>query len=424
MIDLSFLKGKKVGVVGLGKTGQATVEALKSSGVECKTYDDKSNPDKNFLDSLDMIVWSPGIDPNEHEMAIKAKERGIELVCDVDLLYRSCPKAVYIGVTGTNGKSTTVSLIQHILEENGIKSQLGGNIGNPAMGLEMLDETGAYVIELSSFQLELLKDIRFEVGGLLNISKDHLVRHKTMGNYADIKASLLDKSKIRVVSIDDEYCRAISDKLEDKITVSVEGEANLKLVNGRIDDFDLDIMQVDNLPYLKGKHNYQNIMFAYTMVRNATKIPVENIILAVLKFNGLKHRQQLVRIIDGVSFINDSKGTNCDATETALGTYENIMWILGGQAKGGGFDSLAPYLSKVKKAYIIGECEAELVEFFDKHNYNNYEVCKTLDVAVDKSSLDAEEGDCVLLSTACASWDQFDSFEHRGDTFIKLVEGL
>lgn len=424
MIDLSFLKGKKVGVVGLGKTGLATVESLEKSGVECKTYDDKSHQDKDFLKDLDLIVWSPGIDSNEHEIAIKAKEKGIELVCDIDLLYRACSNAIYIGVTGTNGKSTTVSLMHHILQTNGVKSQLGGNIGNPALSLEPLDQSGVYVIELSSYQLELLKDIKFAAGGILNLAQDHLARHKTMENYADIKAGLLDKSKIKVVSIDDEYCSNISNSLDDKITVSVKGDANIKLVNGIINDFDLDIMQVDNLQYLKGSHNYQNIMFAYALIRNATKLSVNNIVLGILSFKGLSHRQQLTKTVDGVAYINDSKATNCDATERALTTYENILWIVGGQSKDGGFNTLSPYLNRIKKSYIIGACEEELVEFFDQNNYQEYEVCKTLDVAIARIHRDGVAGDVALLSPACASWDQYKSFEHRGDHFKELVEKL
>lgn len=376
----------------------------------------------DFLTGLDLIVWSPGIDVNEHIIAKQAREHNIEIICDIELLQRACPKATYLGITGTNGKSTTVSLMYHILQENGVKSQLGGNIGNPAMSLEMLEEGGIYVIELSSYQLELIKNMEFDAGGVLNLANDHLARHKTMENYMNIKASLLDKSRIKVISIDDDYCKKQADNMKDKITVSVTGkDANIQVKNGWLNDFELSIMQVDKLQYLKGVHNEQNISFAYALLRYATKLSVDHIMVGILRFKGLKHRQQLVRVVNGVSFINDSKATNCDSTATALEVYDNMLWIVGGQSKGGEFNSLSKYLNKIKKAYIIGECESELIEFFNENNYSHYEICKTLDVAMTKAKEDAKEGDVVLLSPACASWDQFDSFEHRGDSFIELV---
>jgi UDP-N-acetylmuramoylalanine--D-glutamate ligase len=422
MINLSFLKGKIVGVVGLGKTGQATISALKDSNIKYKTYDDKENPDKDFLNDLDLIVWSPGIDVNTHEVAKQAKQQNIKIVCDIQLLYQACPDALFIGITGTNGKSTTVSLIDFILKQNGVESELGGNIGNPALSLRPLDKNGVYTIELSSYQLELIENMKFAAGGILNLSNDHLERHKNMQNYMDIKFKLLEKSKIKVISVDDEYCKNQAEKMKDKITVSVVGnDANVKVVNNRLLDFDLNIMQVDNLPYLKGKHNQQNIAFAYTILRTATKLSVDDIILGILRFKGLKHRQQLVKTEKGVLYINDSKATNCDAASVALEAYENVFWIVGGQSKAGGFDSLSKYLPKIKKAYIIGECEQELVEFFNKYNFDKFEVCKTLEKAVEKSRQEASKGDNVLLSPACASWDQFTSFEHRGDEFIKFV---
>ncbi|MCV6599351.1 MAG: UDP-N-acetylmuramoyl-L-alanine--D-glutamate ligase [Alphaproteobacteria bacterium] len=425
MIDLSFLKGKKIGVVGLGKTGKVTVSALKNAEVDYKTYDDKVNPDKDFLIDLDMIVWSPGIDFNVHPIAIEAREKNIEIICDIELLYRACPNAFYLGVTGTNGKSTTVSLMYHILQSNGVLSQLGGNIGNPAMSLDMLDENGIYVIELSSYQLELINDMKFYSGGVLNLSQDHLERHKTLENYMNIKGSLLEKSKIKFISIDDDYCREFSTSLKDKNTISVMGnDANIIVKNGVLKDFDLTIMKVDDLEFLKGIHNYQNIAFAYAMIRNSTKLSVEAIVKSIKTFTGLKHRQQLVRVIENIRFINDSKATNCDASSTALSTYDNILWIVGGQSKEGGFSSLSKFLPKINTAYVIGECEQELIDFFKDNSFSNYKICKTLDAAVKKCAEDASSGDIVLLSPACASWDQFSSFEHRGDEFIRLVEEL
>jgi len=428
MIDLSFLKGNTVGVVGLGKTGQATVDALEASGIAYKTWDDKVNDiskKEDFLKKLDLIIWSPGIDFNKHEVAQKAISQNIEIICDLELLYRACPNATYLGITGTNGKSTTVTLMQFILERSGIKSQLGGNIGNAALSLEMLDETGIYVLELSSYQIELIKNMQFAAGGLLNLNSDHLDRHGSMENYANIKKKLLDNSKIKVISIDDSYCEEIANTMNDKITISVNGkDANIVVKNDKLKDFDLTIMPVNDLMHLKGKHNYQNLAFAYTILRNATKISVDNIILGILNFPGIKHRQQLIREVNGVAYINDSKATNCDATEQALRTYENIHWIVGGRSKPGGFQSLSPYLNRIKKAYIIGECENELVDFFNNNNFTNYEICKTLKNSMKSIKSNVEKGDIVLLSPACASWDQFESFEHRGDEFIKLCSDL
>ena len=388
------------------------------------------------------LVLSPGIPlthPKPHAVVELANKHQRPVIGDIELLYRACPKARYIGITGTNGKSTTTTLVGHILKTARVTTEIGGNLGTPALSLKSLGANGTYVLELSSYQLDLVKTTCFNIAVLLNITPDHLDRHGDMKGYIAAKKHIFDrqeKGDIAVIAVDDDYTKNIAASRELKTTgreiIEISARQELKpgvyIKNGVLHDTcnpQFIIRNVSQITTLTGRHNWQNAATAWAVAR-ACGIAPEIIYKAMQSFPGLRHRLQLVATIKGVRFINDSKATNADATSNALAPYENIYWIAGGKPKAGGIESLASYFPKIAHAFLIGEAEKAFAKTLKGKVPNTR--CKTLDVAVQKAAAMAfaerKPNAVVLLSPACASFDQFKDFEERGNVFCELVKGL
>jgi len=451
MIDTSFLEGKTVAVMGLGKSGTATARALTAAGASVWAWDDGAEARQTAAAAgiavidllgadfagLDLLVWSPGIAhtfPKPHPVAAKARDAGLTLVCDVDLLARAKPSARTFGVTGTNGKSTATTLLGHVLEAGGRAAAAGGNLGNAALAMPDLGPEGRYVLELSSYQLELVPSLALDVAVLLNITPDHLGRHGGMDGY--IAAKSLVFSRLRhggtaVVGVDDAHSAAIAAGLDagraNVVRISAEQrlDKGVSAQDGVLCDDGHYICDLKEFGRLPGRHNWQNACAVYAAAR-ADGIAPEVIARAFATYPGLAHRQELVAAIDGVLYVNDSKATNADAVDKALCCYQTVYWIAGGQAKEGGIDALAPHFHRIRHAFLIGEATPAFARALA--GKVGATPCGTLEVAVsmarDLAALEAIRGAVVLLSPACASWDQFKSFEHRGDEFRRLVAEL
>lgn len=444
MIRVPALDGKKVVVMGLGKSGTATARALAESGAVVTAWDDTptareaaakagiavAEPD---LAGVELVVWSPGIPHTHpidkaHPLAAQARAAGIPVVCDVELLARAKPANAMLAVTGTNGKSTTTTLLAHVLAQAGRQVAAGGNLGTAALDMADLAEDGRYVLELSSYQLELVESLSLKAAVLLNITPDHLGRHGGLQGYVAAKRRVFERlaaDGVAVVGVDDDYGVAIATALESQgrnvVRISAEQtlEQGISAADGvlRVDGHPVaDLRPIARLP---GRHNWQNACAVFALAR-ADGIAPEAIVAGLTTYPGLAHRQQLVAEINGVRYINDSKATNADAAEKALVCYDNIHWIIGGQAKEGGITSLVPHFNRIKHAYLIGDAAEGFAKTLDGRV--PYTQCGSLVMAVTKAVATAEAGDVVLLSPACASWDQFKSFEHRGDVFRELVE--
>jgi len=457
MIDLFYMDQLPVAVMGLGKSGLATATALRRSGADVRVWDD--NPASRAaaqadgfhvvdlatadLSDLTTIVWSPGIPhthPAPHPVALRARAAGIELVCDVELLGRAERDAAFIGITGTNGKSTTTTLIGHIMAAAGRKIAVGGNLGTPVLTFDPLGGGGAYILEMSSYQLELTFSITFDVAILLNITPDHLARHGGMDGYVAAKKLIFHRQttpRTAVIGVDDAICRRIHADLvaagDQRIwPISAQGPVAggvYAAEGGLIDDTDgraLRVADLSRFPALLGTHNWQNAAAAFASCK-AAGVPVDAIVAAMESFPGLAHRQQLVATVKNVRFVNDSKATNADAAEKALATFDPIYWILGGQAKETGLAGLEGYMGRVRHAFVIGEAEDQFAAWLNAQGVA-YTRCGTLDVATAKAAglalAEARPDACVLLSPACASWDQFASFEKRGEAFAVYATGI
>lgn len=456
MIEVFPFAGLPIAVMGLGKSGMAAAKALIKSGAEVWAWDDdparREQAERAHIPIVDLykkdlgeattIVWSPGIphaDPKPHLVAERARKAGLEIICDIELLGRSQRNAAYIGITGTNGKSTTTALVGHILSLSGREVQVGGNLGTPVLELEPLDEGGVYVLEMSSYQLELTLSITFDIAVLINISPDHLDRHGGMEGYIAAKKNIFrrqTKPRTAVIGVDDAYTRGIYDGLraaDDQIVVPISSERRIPggvyVMDGRlIDDTqgeDSVIADLTGIPTLPGRHNWQNAAAAFAAAK-PVGLPPAVIAACLRSFPGLAHRQELVAVIDGVRYVNDSKATNAAAAEKAIVCYERIYWIAGGRAKEGGIASLAPHFHRIARAYLIGESAEAFAETIE--GKVPYTLSRTLDRAVaaaaEAAVRDKRAGVVVLLSPACASWDQFANFEARGEAFRALVEAL
>jgi UDP-N-acetylmuramoylalanine--D-glutamate ligase len=387
---------------------------------------------------IDLLVWSPGIPhtfPKPHPVAAAARAAGVRLACDIELLCAANPAARAIAITGTNGKSTTTTLTGHVLAGLGAPLAVGGNLGVPALDLPALGLDGTYVLELSSYQLELLDQAQFDVAVLLNLTPDHLARHGGMEGYVAAKASMFDRlpaGGTAVIALDDPHCEEIHRTLSRRADIVVRAISAEKTVPGGIcapegallDDGEpiLDLKTIASLP---GRHNWQNACAAYAAARACGMAP-QAIADRLASYPGLRHRQELVAIIDGIRYVNDSKATNADAAEKAIFCYDRIYWIAGGQAKEGGIESLRPLFPRIARAFLIGEAAQIFADTLS--GSVAYEMCGTLDAAIhrarDVALADPGRNGVVLLSPACASWDQFKSFEHRGDVFRDIVNGL
>ncbi|UUX49093.1 UDP-N-acetylmuramoyl-L-alanine--D-glutamate ligase [Nisaea acidiphila] len=448
MIPCHSKSGKRIFVMGLGLSGLATVEALVEGGAHVTAWDDRAErrasagrrdaivaaPESVDWAEFDYLVLSPGIPhthPEPHPAAAAAEEAGVPIIGDVELLLAECPDANIVAITGTNGKSTTTALIGHIFETAGKRSQVGGNLGTPVLSFEPLGADGTYILELSSYQLELTPSLAPEIAILLNISPDHLDRHGGLKGYIEAKTRIFAKQGAEdtaIVGIDDADAAAIADKLETQAPklIRISGKdnaaADLRYSGSSLVACGNPVLSLVPAKTLPGDHNHQNAAAAFAACR-AAGVDAAVIAEAMFSFPGLAHRQELVTERDGIRYVNDSKATNADASERALGCYEPIYWIAGGRAKEGGITPLKPYFARIRHAFLIGESAKSFGETLGKAVPHSE--CGTLDKAVDAAhSLAKKEhlpGATLLLSPAAASFDQFDSFEQRGDRFRDQV---
>lgn len=447
MITARAFEGKRYAVFGLARTGLATARALAASGAEVLAWDDGEAgraaaeaagvPLVNLYETdfagLDSLLLSPGVPlylPQPHPLAEKARAAGVEIFGDIELFARvraELPEHRVVAITGTNGKSTTTALIHHVLRENGIPARLGGNIGLPILGEEPLPAGGVYVLELSSFQIDLTRTLSCDVAVLLNITPDHLDRHGDMAGYANAKERLFRMQKpgqTAVVSLDDDYCRAIARACGARLSaISIEQPlpAGVSVLNGRLAENGVVMGDQSAWPRLQGPHNAQNAAAAYAATR-ALGLAPEKILAAFATYGGLPHRMEFVAEINGVTYLNDSKATNPTSTAPALAAYPAIHWIAGGKAKTDELDACLPHLRNVRAAYTIGAAEELFANLLSPHV--PVERAGTLENAVRLAAARAKPGEVVLLSPACASYDQFRDFEARGDAFRAAVAAL
>jgi UDP-N-acetylmuramoylalanine--D-glutamate ligase len=388
---------KQLAFLGLGISNRAAIAAMESRGVTCLKWDDTALDDAGMtelepdvLKACDALIVSPGIAPT-HKTVQSAKALGIPVMCDVELWSHFYPDAKTIGVTGTNGKSTVTAMICHILNSAGISAQMGGNIGKAVFELSP-DEAEWIVLELSSFQIEYCPRFRPRIAALLNLSPDHLDRHGDMDGYAEVKARILNGAQECVIAVDDEWTRAIA------------GCCPATQVSGG------------------GIPRTQNEVVALA-VAGIAGVDAQTAQRALSSYTPLPHRQRLVRVLDGVQYINDSKATNVDAAKAALLSFENIIWIVGGYAKTGGLEGLEDCLQCVGQALVIG-ADMEGVSQWLEQNGVAHHPCGTIAAAVKYAYHAAKDGDTVLLSPACASYDQYRNFEERGKDFEAQVGAL
>lgn len=447
MITVRAFEGKRYAVFGLARTGLATARALCASGATVLAWDDGEAgraaaeaagiPLVNLYETnfagLDGLLLSPGVPlhlPEPHPLAEKARSAGVEILGDIELFARAraeLPEHRVIAITGTNGKSTTTALIHHVLRESGIEARLGGNIGLPILGEEPLPEGGVYVLELSSFQIDLASSLDSDVAVLLNITPDHLDRHGDMAGYARAKERLFRMQKAgqtAVVSVDDDYCRAIARACGARLTaISVEQPqpAGVSVLDGKLAENGVVLGEQSAWPRLQGPHNAQNAAAAFAAAR-ALGLAPEQILKAFATYGGLAHRMEFVAEVGGVTYLNDSKATNPTSTAPALAAYPNIHWIAGGKAKTDELDACLPHLGNVRAAYTIGAAQDLFANLLSPHVA--VEKAGTLENAVKLAASRAQPGEVVLLSPACASYDQFRDFEARGDAFRAAVAAL
>jgi UDP-N-acetylmuramoylalanine--D-glutamate ligase len=423
-----------------------------AAGIACVAWDDSeatraaaagagitlAEPGTIDWSRVTALVISPGIPnrlPKPHPMAAAARAAGVPLICDVELLAQAHPNNRFVGVTGTNGKSTTTALIGHILRSAGASVAVGGNIGRGALDLEPLGPHGIYVLELSSYQLELLQTFRAHVAVWLNITPDHIDRHGDMAGYVAAKEHILERQQERdcaVIGVDDEHSRGVFARYARRyrigaVPVALDRQvaAGISFRAGRLQDADGYVANFSDVPTLPGDHNAQNAACAWAACR-WLRISREEIMAGLKTYAGLPHRQERVAVLGRVTYVNDSKATNADATARALSSYRNIYWIIGGQAKEGGVAPLEPWFDRIRHAFLIGDA-AELFasQLAGKLPFDRCgDLQSALDAAHSRAQAEAREPAVVLLSPACASWDQWRSYEHRGDAFRAMARAL
>src|SRR6056297_2461923 len=463
MIEVQGVAGRRVAVLGLGRSGLSAARALASGGAHVLAWDDMPAPrahaaSEGFeikdltrdgaLEGVDMLIVSPGIPhlyPAPNRVVAAALALGVPVDNDIGLFFRSLATEAWhrfdtppkvIAVTGSNGKSTTSALIHHVLAQAGKPVQLAGNIGRGVLDLDPPGDGAVIVLELSSYQTELARALTPDVAVFTNLSPDHLDRHAGFGGYFAAKRRLFAEGgpDRAVIGVDENEGRYIANQLaegagDDRVIRVSSGQKlsgpgwSVFAKKGFLSEWrkarqvaSIDLRPIKGLP---GAHNHQNACAAYAAVR-ALGVAPRQIEAALGTFGGLPHRSQIVAEADGVTFVNDSKATNVDSALKALEAFQNIRWICGGLQKEGGLDGLAPGFEHVRKAYVIGrEADAFAVQLTGVET----EACGTMEMAVTRAVAEAEPGDVVLLAPAAASFDQYDSFEKRGEDFAAQVQG-
>ncbi len=458
MIPVTIFAGRNVAVLGLGLSGLAAARSLTAGGAEVFAWDDKAKGQdaaaaEGFtVTDLATADWSrfaalvlaPGIPlthPKPHWSVIKARQAGVEVIGDIDLFFRERARVATPGkvvvITGTNGKSTTTALTAHLLATSGKRVALGGNIGKSVLDLEPFAPDLIYVIELSSFQIDLSPSLKPDAAALLNITPDHLDRHGKLHDYARIKAQVfakLGQGATAVIGVDDQPSRAIADALSGsfavkRIAVGRAVETGVWAKDGVLHEMDggaeLARAGLAGIGSLRGAHNWQNAAVAYALARSQGLAPAA-IAQGLKSFAGLAHRMEQVARRGKVLFVNDSKATNADAAGKALASFTDIYWIIGGRPKEGGLAGLEPFFPRIARAYLIGEAAEAFARQLGGTVAHKH--CGTLDQAVAAAAADAGSSGArepvVLLSPACASYDQFANFEKRGEAFRDIVMGL
>ena len=436
-----------VAILGLARSGLSAARALMAGGNQVAAWDDSRERREeaaragiplqsgaNFpWRDIAALVPSPGI-PLDHPIIASAHAAGIEVLGDVELLWRAMPERKFVGITGTNGKSTTTALIGHILECARQTVQVGGNLGTPALSLEALWAEGTYVLEMSSFQLDLTQHMSFDIAVLLNITPDHLDRHGDMAAYTAAKQKIFRSGRLKtaIVGIDGPDTLRIYNDLRQREGLNVVPIATGRRLldgiaanGGLLEDHGQAVYDLEAAMALPGRHNWQNAAAAYAATR-ALGIDPEIIARALLSFPGLAHRMEHIAAIDGVQFVNDSKATNGDAAARALACYSPIYWIAGGRNKSNGLKALQSSFRRIAHAFLIGEAEQTFAD--ELEGRVNFSRCGTLSNALDAAAAqacaDGRPGAVVLFSPACASFDQFADFEARGESFREMVLNL
>jgi UDP-N-acetylmuramoylalanine--D-glutamate ligase len=460
LIPITTFAGQQIAVFGLGQSGLLAARALSQGGTKVIAFDDDlkkiaeaqsaglKTQDLHELDwsKLAALILAPGVPlthPTPHWSATLARQAGVEIIGDIELFCRERAKSgadcPLIAITGTNGKSTTTALITHLLKSAGRDAQMGGNIGVPVLALEPFAPRRCYVLEVSSYQIDLAPSLKATVGILLNISVDHLDRHGSMENYSALKTLLVanvEQGGTAVIGVDDRYTRAAADRIERTaktvVRVSVvtplrdgyyaEGGRIMHAAAGKAHP----VAQLAGIGSLRGVHNAQNAVCAVaTCVALGLDLPA--IQKGLVSFPGLAHRMQQVgrkaTNLGGILFVNDSKATNADSAARALASFHDIFWIAGGKPKTGGIVSLAEFFPRIAKAYLIGEAATDFAKTLE--GKLPYEISGVLSAAIDAATRDAEASGLkepvVLLSPACASFDQYPNFEVRGKAFHDIV---
>ena len=445
-----YLKQDKFIVVGISKSGISSARFLLSKGAKCYVYDDSENPKViedckrledegaiwvnkkevfDLLPEIDVVVLSPGV-AIDHDLPVRAKKMNKRIIGELELAYLFC-KTPIIAVTGTNGKTTTCTMIDTVLKSAGLNSILCGNIGTPFVSrVDGEREDSFFVVETSSFQLETVSAFCPHVAVITNVTPDHLSRHYNMENYLYVKSRILknlQESEYAVLCYDDPLVQKLGEKTKAKVIYfSVKTKVNgCYLEGGKIYFKGKEIASVQDLP-ISGEHNILNFL-ATACVAFAIGLSCDDVIQGIKDFKGVKHRIQHVATKQGVDYVNDSKATNIDATCKAIDAISKpTVLILGGKDKGIAFDSLFEKIksSRVKCVILTGESRYKLLDGALKSNYHNVSMVSDFYTAIDLAKLIATDGDCVLLSPACSSFDSFSDFEHRGDEFIRYVENF
>jgi UDP-N-acetylmuramoylalanine--D-glutamate ligase len=458
VIPVRGFEGKRVAVFGLGRTGLTAARALIAGGARVALWDESPAArqaaaaerlpivDLNTADwaEFDALMLSPGVPlthPAPHWTVDKARAAGVEILGDIELFARTVngapenkrPKVAVI--TGTNGKSTTTALLAHMLTAAGRDARIGGNIGYGVLGLDDMHGGAVYVLEASSYQLDLTSSLKPDVAVLLNLSPDHLDRHGGMDGYVAAKRRVFlnqGKGDTAVIGVDDPWCQQICTEITAAnrrtirpISAKRAMGRGVYVLQGVLYDATgervievADLMRARSLP---GRHNWQNAAAAYAAAR-ALGLSAEDAAAGLASFPGLAHRMETVALVEGLRFVNDSKATNVDAARQAMSAYPRFYWIAGGRPKAGGIDGLADLFPRVIKAYLVGEAADPFARCLD--GKAPYAIAGTIEAAVAAAHADAREAGeeaVILLSPACASFDQFPDFEVRGEAFRAAV---
>ncbi|MEW4466389.1 UDP-N-acetylmuramoyl-L-alanine--D-glutamate ligase [Parasphingorhabdus sp. JC815] len=429
MIRSSAFANKSYAILGLARSGMATLDALHASGARVLAWDarmdlrevakDKAiiaDPMETDLSDYDAVIVSPGVPLNSHPIRDKAADDGVPIIGDIELFAqarRSLPPHRVVGITGTNGKSTTTALLHHIIRSAAIPAQMGGNIGLPILSQHPLAAGGVYVLELSSYQIDLTQSLDCDVAILLNISPDHLDRYNSFDAYAASKVRLFDMMRSDHTAIfgsDDEKTRLALQ------LIRAEGR-----VDNIIDTSTAMLAGQQDWPSLPGPHNMQNVIAAVAAAE-ALGIQEHQWRPALESFKGLSHRMERMAEAGGILFVNDSKATNPASAGPALGAYSRIHWIVGGVPKSDNLKECEPFYGNVVHAYTIGDAGAMFGDLLSP--YMPVDSCEMMLTAVQHAAANARPGEVVLLSPACASFDQFKDFEARGECFRSAVNSV